>query len=388
VYLRAIAALWVFSYHLWLAMGGLSFRFGLPTDFSFGLRSFFRAGYEGVDLFFVLSGFVIAWPYMARRRTTLDRYEVVDFYQRRYFRIAPIYYCTLAIAATLVGFGLLPGNLSAWSVGAHVAFAQNFYPAWVASILGTFWTLPTEIHFYILFPFLLRLVDIQRPLRLAAWLVLFAVAYRYLALVLTTRYGISTVWTTGYLPGRIDQFGCGMAAACLVATSGPRGTRKTTLALTAVLAVGCAVLVARHVNEPFGFWYFVGPSVVGAAIALFVCTMGAWARDRQRTNPFSPMTRIRSALYLLGEASLSIYLWHLIFIELSLVATLHWRLGPAAKLLLLSAAVPITLVVSILTYRLIEAPFVARSKSSAWRQKVARLVERVGSTASRPASHL
>ena len=380
VYLRAIAALWVFAYHIWLAMGGLTVRFGLPTDFSFGLRSIFRAGYQGVDLFFVLSGFVIAWPYVARRQTILNRYEVVDFYQRRYLRIAPIYYCTLVFAITLIGLRLLPGHLDRWSIAAHLVFAENFYPGWVAAILGTYWTLPTEIHFYIIFPLLLRLTKIDRPLRLAAGLLVFAIGYRYLAFLLTTRYGVSTIWTTGYLPGRIDQFGCGIGAACLVALTGAGATvRKTTVALTGMMAVGCAVLVARHAGDQFDFWYLVGPSLVGAAIALFVWSMGSWARGRESKPPTSPEKRVHRVLYVLGEASLSIYLWHMVFIELALVASLRWHLGSGTQALLLFSTVPVTLFVSVLTYRSIEAPIIARSKSPAWRQKVTRLVNRVGS---------
>lgn len=380
VYLRAVAALWVFAYHIWLAMGGVTVRFGLPTDFSFGMRSIFRAGYQGVDLFFVLSGFVIAWPYAVRRHTLLDRFEVVDFYQRRYLRIAPVYYCTLVVAVTLIALRLLPGHLDAWSIAAHVAFAENFYPNWVASILGTYWTLPTEIHFYIIVPFLLRLTNLDRPLRLAVGLIAFAIGYRYFAFLLTTRYGIPTIWTTGYLPGRIDQFGCGMAAACLVATARYSGTvRKTTVALTAMLAVGCAVLVARYAGEQFDLWYFAGASLVGAAIALFVWSMGAWAKSKEVMTPTSPKKRTHLALFVLGEASLSIYLWHMIFIELALVASLHWHLGATTKALMLFATVPITTFVSILTYSLIEAPIIAKSKSAAWRQMVTRLVHRAGS---------
>lgn len=381
VYLRAVAALWVFAYHIWLAMGGVTVRFGLPTDFSFGMRSIFRAGYQGVDLFFVLSGFVIAWPYVVRRHTLLDRYEVVDFYQRRYLRIAPVYYCTLIVAVTLIGLRLLPGNLDAWSIAAHLAFAENFYPNWVASILGTYWTLPTEIHFYLLFPFLLRFIDVDRPLRLALCLLAFAIGYRYLAYWLTTKYGISTIWTTGYLPGRIDQFGCGIAAACAVATWAPAqgAIRKTTVVLTGILAIGCLVLVARNASERFDLWYFIGASLSGAAIALFVWSMGVLAKNKEQMGPTSAKRPAHGVLYALGEASLSIYLWHMLFIELSLVASARWHLGATAKALMLFATIPITILVSLLTYRLIEAPIIAKSKSAAWRQMVTRLVHRAGS---------
>jgi peptidoglycan/LPS O-acetylase OafA/YrhL len=387
VTLRGVAALWVFAYHLWLAMGGVSIRFGLPTDFSFGLRSLFRAGYQGVDLFFVLSGFVIAWPYVARAgggRTSLDRYEVVDFYQRRYLRIAPVYYVTLLAAVVLIAARLLPGVLDARVIASHLVFAENFNPQWVTSIRGVYWTLPTEIQFYLLFPLLLRFTNIDRPLRLACCVVLFAIAYRYLVVWLTVKNGVWATWTAAYLPGRIDQFGLGIAAACAVATGRRNAVEvsKSTVVLLGMLAVACLVLVSRNTSDQLDAWYLTGASLSGVAIALFIWSMGVWA-NRRRSRTSRPATsRVSQPLYVLGEASLSIYLWHTFFIDLTLVAALSWGLAPETKVSMLLATVPITLGVSFLTYRFIEAPGVAISKSLRWRQAIARFVDRAAFTIS------
>lgn len=382
VTLRAVAALSVLAYHLWLAMGGLAVRFGLPSDFSYGLRSLFRAGYQGVDLFFVLSGFVIAWPYVMRRQTVLDRYDVVDFYQRRYFRIAPAYYCTLVVAVGLISAGLLRGTVDPAMIGAHVVFAENFHPQWVGGIRGVYWTLPTEIHFYLLFPLLLRLIDLDRPLRLAAGLLIFAIAYRAAVVWLTVEHGVWASWTTAYLPGRIDQFGCGIAAACAVAYApSTLAVRRRTVALAGVLAVAVLVCVARNSTAAFDFWFFAGPSVSGVAIGLFVWTLGAWNRNRRVPDRAGARSGV---LYAFGEASLSIYLWHTIFIDLALYAAYRYALDSPARSLLLFATVPVTLVVSLLSYRWIEAPVVARSKSPAWRGAFARLVYRASALWPRP----
>ena len=372
VVLRGVAALWVFAYHLWVAMGGLAVRFGLPIDFSFGLRSLFRAGYQGVDLFFVLSGFVIAWPYVVDRQTRLDRYQVADFYQRRYLRIAPIYYVTLAVAVAVLSTRPPRSNFGPWSVAAHFLFAQNFVPEWVAAIRGVYWTLPTEIHFYLLFPLLLRFLNIDRPLRLAFWLTAGAIGYRWLLVWLGTRHGIWWTWTAVYLPGRIDQFGCGIAAACLVATArtGAIPTRKATVVLAGLLALACLVLVGRNASTQLDFWFVYGPSIAGAAIALFIGSMGIYAATRTQASRNSPGSRLSRWFHLLGEASLSIYLWHTFFIDTALAAIHHWGLSPTTKIVLLYATIPVALGTSILTYRAVEAPMVAFSKSAAWRSRV------------------
>jgi peptidoglycan/LPS O-acetylase OafA/YrhL len=378
VVLRGVAALWVFAYHIWLALGGLAVRFGLPFDFSFGLRSIFRAGYQGVDLFFVLSGFVIAWPYVADRQTRLDRYQLADFYQRRYLRIAPVYYLTLAVAVALMSAGLLRGAVDPWSIAAHLLFAQNFIPEWVAAVRGVYWTLPTEIHFYIVFPLLLRFLSVDRPLRLALCLIAGAIGYRWFLVWLATRHGFWLTWTAAYLPGRIDQFGCGMAAACLVATAraGAASVRKSTVVLAGLLALACLVLVARNASTQLDFWYVFGASIAGAAIALFIGSLGVYAKTQPRASPGWARERLTQWLYLFGDASLSIYLWHTFFIDLALVASSRWGLGATAKITLLFGTIPVALGTSILTYRAVEAPMIAFSKSAAWRSRVRLCVGR------------
>jgi peptidoglycan/LPS O-acetylase OafA/YrhL len=378
VVLRGAAALWVFAFHIWLALGGLAVRFGLPFDFSFGLRSLFRAGYQGVDLFFVLSGFVIAWPFVAAREIRLDRYQVADFYQRRLLRIAPIYYVTIAVATVLMSAGLLRGTVDGWSIAAHLAFAQNFVPEWVASIRGVYWTLPTEMHFYLLFPLLLRFVDVDRPLRLAFLMIAAAIAYRWLLVWLGTRHGVWLTWTAAYLPGRIDQFGCGIAAACVVATARPEGktVRASTVVLAGLLAVACLMLIGRNATTQLDFWFIAGPSIAGAGIAFFIAALGIYSNARPDASPARGSGTAR-LFHLLGDASLSIYLWHTFFIDLALLATLRFALDNTAKVALVIATVPVAILTSVVTYRLIEAPMIALSKSPAWRSRVRHFVDHV-----------
>ena len=378
VVLRGAAALWVFAFHIWLALGGLAVRFGLPFDFSFGLRSLFRAGYQGVDLFFVLSGFVIAWPFVAAREIRLDRYQVADFYQRRLLRIAPIYYVTIAVATVLMSAGLLRGTVDGWSIAAHLAFAQNFVPEWVASIRGVYWTLPTEMHFYLLFPLLLRFVDVDRPLRLAFLMIAAAIAYRWLLVWLGTRHGVWLTWTAAYLPGRIDQFGCGIAAACVVATARPEGktVRASTVVFAGLLAVACLMLIGRNATTQLDFWFIAGPSIAGAGIAFFIAALGIYSNARPDASPARGSGTAR-LFHLLGDASLSIYLWHTFFIDLALLATLRFALDNTAKVALVIATVPVAILTSVVTYRLIEAPMIALSKSPAWRSRVRHFVDHV-----------
>ena len=365
VRLRGVAALWVMAYHLWIVWGGDEFKFGLPTDFSFGLRSLFRAGYQGVDLFFVLSGFVIAWPYALGNTNRLSWPEALDFYQRRFLRIAPAYYASIAVAVLLASLGLLKASTDPWVVAMHLLFAEDFFPQTVIAIRGVYWTLPTEIYYYLLFPLLLRWVPLQRPLRYALATVAFAIVYRGFALW-ANDHGVWLTWTAGTLPGRIEQFGLGLAAACAVVNSRSRSQTVSTrimLGLT-LIAILAAIWVGRANGPAPGWTYLFGPTVVAIAIAGMLYGMGVYFAESDRARSRIVGTRV---LYRIGIASLSLYLWHTFFIDVASNLATAWGLALSTRNLLIFVAALLAIAFSFLSYRWIEEPFIALSKRPGWR---------------------
>lgn len=368
VALRGFAALWVYSFHLWLSVGGPAFSFGFADGFTYGLRSVFRSGYQGVDLFFVLSGFVIAWPYVAAGKLRLRRREIVGFYWRRYFRIAPLFYTTMAVVIVCILLGWLHGTVTPRIVIAHLLFLENFVPEWVSSLRGVYWTLPTEIDFYLLLPLLLRFVNVRHPLRFAAACVAIAVGYRVASVWSTFHAGVWLTWTAAYLPGRIDQFACGMAAACALAST--RESARTSLAAvlgTGLVAIVVLVAIGRY-SGALDAWFALGPSVAAVVIAAFVLTLGRHAHGRRRDGsvPRMAITRIATRL---GDASFGIYLWHTVAIDLAATLTPRLPLGAHTHLWLLAAGIPLTIGVSLLSWRYIEAPCIrfARTRTGAMR---------------------
>ncbi|MBS0322189.1 MAG: acyltransferase, partial [Proteobacteria bacterium] len=316
VVLRGCAALWVMSFHLWALLGGRSLTYGFAGGFTYGLRSLFGAGYQGVDLFFVLSGFVIAWPYVDTRRQRLDRFAIADFYQRRYFRIAPIFYVSVVVVVVLIHLRWLQGTRSVAAILAHLLFLENFRVDWVSSLRGVYWTLPTEIHFYLLFPLLLRWLRIDRPLRFAACCIAFAIGWRVLTAWLTVDHGYFIAWTSAYLPGRIDQFACGMAAACALAHHDrDRDVTRRDVIVAGTLAVGGLVWIGRHAGG-LDYWFALGPSLAAVLIAVFIVALGRYLRARGDAAA-APQGGVSRAAMRLGEASLGIYLWHTVFLVLA-----------------------------------------------------------------------
>lgn len=119
-------------------------------------------GWAGVDLFFVLSGFLIAHHVMRRYLRPDGRFDVRDYVWRRALRIVPAYWAVLLVVAAGLVPGLVvePANLGR-RVTYHLAFLQDYLPS---DILVTFWSLGVEEKFYLLAPVLLLLVlKLPRP---------------------------------------------------------------------------------------------------------------------------------------------------------------------------------------------------------------------------------
>jgi peptidoglycan/LPS O-acetylase OafA/YrhL len=119
-------------------------------------------GWVGVDLFFVLSGFLITHHICGRYRRRDGRIDFRDYLWRRVLRIVPAYYVVLLVVALgLVPYLQIEPGLMALRIGYHLLFLQDYLPS---NILATFWSLGVEEKFYLLSPLLLVAVfRLRRP---------------------------------------------------------------------------------------------------------------------------------------------------------------------------------------------------------------------------------
>jgi peptidoglycan/LPS O-acetylase OafA/YrhL len=161
--LRFAAALWVFVFHV-----NLHWPLGLPAP----LDRIVIHGPVGMSLFFVLSGFVLAYSYGRGDELPVRRYA-----WHRFARIYPVY--TLAALVTLPF--LLPPDRAvsaaqvAFVIAAHLLMLQAWFPQLMPFWnFGASWSLSVEAFFYALFPALLALC---KTLGRRGWLVFLAVAY-------------------------------------------------------------------------------------------------------------------------------------------------------------------------------------------------------------------
>lgn len=181
----------------------------------------FAAGWIGVDLFFVLSGFLISLKLvqsMGRKR------YVLNFYWRRILRICPLYFATLMVVFVLFPLWMPSLLTPSYIKLIHVqnwywSFTQNFYNAfhgWPDNIsIVHFWSLATEMQFYLCWPFVI-LFFYKKPSTMAVFLcilVVVAVLFRawadhYMTFIPLYRYVL--------LPSRIDAFAIGCLLFLLV----------------------------------------------------------------------------------------------------------------------------------------------------------------------------
>jgi peptidoglycan/LPS O-acetylase OafA/YrhL len=109
-------------------------------------------GWLGVDLFFVLSGFLIATHFAGPQAARFDRHSILTFYRRRAFRTLPLYWGVILIAwlaAALWGWG---SGFSSSAFSIHFLFLQDYLGS---DVLITLWSLAVEEKFYLCAPLLL-----------------------------------------------------------------------------------------------------------------------------------------------------------------------------------------------------------------------------------------
>lgn len=117
---------------------------------------------DGVELFFVLSGFLIG-RFIIRDfvlNDNFNRYTLLNFFQRRWFRTLPNYYLFLLLNIILIAFGLIPGQINKYLI-TYPFFLQNFNKPY-DFLFWESWSLSLEEWFYLLFPLLLYLILILR----------------------------------------------------------------------------------------------------------------------------------------------------------------------------------------------------------------------------------
>lgn len=165
--IRACAVLMVIVFH---ELNGASVHGGLQT----AIARLAYIGHTGVDLFFVLSGFLITGILLRSRGS--DKF-LTNFYVRRFLRIFPLYYAFLI-------FDFAVGHDSAGSRWPYWVYLQNVWSTFKIPVSGPghFWSLAVEEHFYLIWPFLVMKFE-GRKLKATLWIIIVLAALVRVALI-------------------------------------------------------------------------------------------------------------------------------------------------------------------------------------------------------------
>ncbi|MFI8632521.1 acyltransferase family protein [Microbacterium sp. NPDC077663] len=331
--LRAVAVLLVVVYHLFPA---------LP------------AGFLGVDVFFVLSGFLIT-TLLLRERKAHGRIGLVDFWRRRARRLLPSIGVVVLVAASLawmVGGDILVG------LGGQLLGAATFSYNWVAvangssyfgggldssapELLRNLWSLAVEEQFYLLWPLLLPLV--LRLRRGRATVAVGLAAASAVVAVLLSGDGATRV----YYGTDTHAFGLLLGVALAFARPAERGRGVPAVVGGAALA---SIVALAFVTPGDGVETFPG-LLVAASVLTVVAIAGA-------VRPGSRLGRALDAAPLrwIGERSFGIYLWHWPLVVILTVATTRSSPDVAVPLEVALLTLALTLLAAEVSFRFIEQP--------------------------------
>jgi len=327
--LRGVAACWVMFYH----------HGKVPRDLPYALRWFLGRGWLGVDIFFVLSGFVIAHSVGTSKVTGrfLGRFAL-----RRSLRLDPLYWVTItgAYLAFRGQSAEIPGQNDAVTFLANMFYLDHISNLY--TIVGVGWTLCLEVQFYLVYVILVGAMQ-----RLGRWL------------------GPASRWVV-FLP--FAGFSLLFALRLEVVAGMRRSVFFYDTWYLFFLGVMVAWALSKQCGERWSFAFiavvvvcagvrFDAPSVVGSATALSILLLGRAGKLRTALD--------NRVLQYLGRISYSLYLSHM------LVGTrlLHMAVkrfaeppGLGVSLLLIGAATVVSIVVAHLLNVLIERPTIALSR--------------------------
>lgn len=315
----------------------------LPILFNHAHVRGFAGGYVGVDIFFVISGFLITMILM--RDVANESFSIAQFYRRRVLRIFPALFVLLAAVTAVAIVAMTPNELVRYarSLVATIFFVSNiqfyidtgyFTAAALSRPLLHTWSLAIEEQFYIFWPLLLAF-GLGRGRR-TTWLLLGGlVGVSLIASIWMVRHDLSAAFYL--IPFRTWELGAGGLLAMLPTTMRrPRVARE-------IAAAGGLLVLALCIRYYSDTMYFPGLAAVPPCLATCAIIYAGHETFGGRLLSLAP-------LRFFGRISYSLYLWHWPVI----VFTALWLFLPITDPRIIAGEIAVSIVLAWLSYVLVE----------------------------------
>jgi peptidoglycan/LPS O-acetylase OafA/YrhL len=353
--LRIVAAVWVVLFHFRPLLQEAA------PGFRSALAPILDCGAQGVDLFFILSGFVLTWNYLDRMGESWSWRATLHFLWLRLSRVWPVYLVTMHLAALWIIFTLNVGHVP--SEAADTLTAMNYVKQvllvqlWVqpyfdgSSWDGPAWSISAEWLAYLLFGALILVIfRIARATR-ARGLICLAVAASLPPVLLLVSSGLFyTPWS--WLPRIVMQFTAGALVCAAVRKLQPSDRARRGAGYASILLAGAIVGILYWLDaHPIATIYdssgLVDVLFVPLVLALAIGTGGLpWLLA---LRPMVYLGHISFSLYMVHELVHTTWNWMAMQFEIRLTPDLA---GKAILFTLLGVAV----VGAVLLYHFVEEP--------------------------------
>jgi len=318
----------------------------------------FRMGWMGVDIFFVISGFVISLAAFSQ----IDRHGnaafSINFMKKRLARIVPLHYLTLLVFIIFISPSLIHSGFI-YNLLSHLFFVHNLSYITHGDMNGVNWSLGAEMQFYVIVALVAPYIKNCNVFKVILPALVITYCWRFFAFQhSSTETPEDTfhffVWAT-QLPGMLDEFLIGYLVARFVRSDyGVKlfSYRFSPLILLVIFSTLAYVLFYIYLQKS-AFWpypYMViffrtYMALTFGALIIFLCSLRIKKTVRMLLTP----------LYYGGTISYGIYLWHLPVL-LTVKEKLPW-LNHAQSLIVIIA---FTLVLSSLSWHFFEKRFLAK----------------------------
>ncbi len=337
--MRGIAILMVVTSHS--AMQGV-------VKMPHGLSVFLSLGTRGVQLFFIASAFTLFRSY--QNRIIFEKNPIKNFFIRRFFRIAPIYYLGILYYVFHNHFGLPywlgdQPYISKANVLSNVVFLHGFSPLWINSLVPGGWSIAVEMLFYAIFPFLVIRI---RKCNDAFVFLNFTLIFKLIAQEFLNQFQLipsHAIWREFlfyYLPCQLPIFALGIVMFFLI-----EDIKNISLVHNKTILI-LLILMVLQMGSKFDFLY-LNHLIFGILFLIFgiLLSKGKWGFISNSITRY------------IGKVSFSIYIFH--FIVISWLTKFH--LIDFCDNYLMNFSIRFSLILSVsvlissMSYNLIEIPF-------------------------------